>query len=159
MITAELLIKHFPKILDIQFTANMEEELDSIEEGKVNWVELLKKFYYPFMETLNQAQVTMKSVKKEVITTNEVCQQCGRPMVIKWGRNGKFISCSGFPKCKNAKPLPTGVKCPQANCGGDLVRRRSKQGRTFYGCSNYPTCTYVARKLPTPEMKSTENNG
>ena len=157
MVTAELLIKHFPKILDIRFTAKMEEELDYIEEGKANWVELLNNFYPPFMETLNKAQINMRSVKKDVTPTDELCEQCGRPMVIKWGRNGKFISCSGFPKCKNAKAIPTGIKCLQPGCDGDLVKRRSKQGRSFYGCSNYPNCTYITRKLPDPDVKPNGN--
>ncbi len=157
IITAELLIKHFPNILDIQFTAKMEEELDYIEEGKVNWVELLKNFYPPFMETLKQAQIEMKSVKKEVIPTGEACEKCGQPMVIKWGRKGKFISCSAFPKCRNAKSISTGVKCPQPDCGGSLVKRSSKKGRSFYGCSNYPKCTYVTRKLPDPELSENNN--
>ena len=88
----------------------------------------------------------MKDVKKEVIPTNEVCALCGKPMVIKWGRRGKFMSCSDYPTCKHAKSITSGVKCP-TGCGGELIQRRSKRG-SFFGCSNYPKCTFISKKLP-----------
>jgi len=141
----DLLIKHFPRILDIKFTAQMEDELDEIEEGKLDWVSVLKEFYVPFEKTLKKAQVGMQAIKKEVIQTDEVCDKCGKPMVIKWGRNGKFLSCSDFPACRNAKSLPTGAKCPK--CGGNVVQRRSKKGSIFFGCSNYPNCDYITRRI------------
>jgi DNA topoisomerase-1 len=140
----ELLTEYFPKILDVEFTALMENELDEIEEGKIDWVEVLKSFYQPFSESLNYAQ---QNIKKEVIPTDEICEKCGKPMVIKWGRGGKFLSCSGFPKCKNAKSISTGVKCPQDGCGGELIQWRSKKGRAFYGCTNYPKCKYTTKRL------------
>jgi len=147
-IVTELLQESFPAILDIGFTAQMETDLDEIEEGKRDWVVLLQDFYGPFKRTLNIAQVSMRNVKKETVMTEQVCEQCGRPMMIKWGRNGKFLSCSGYPECKNAKSITTGVKCPNEGCPGELVERKSRRG-FFYGCSSYPKCTFTARKLPT----------
>lgn len=144
-----LLLKHFPKILDVEFTARMEDELDGIEEGEADWLVVLKSFYSPFIHSVEAAKLDMKDVKKEVIQTDEVCPLCGRPMVIKWGRRGKFMSCSGYPACKHAKSITTGVKCPNG-CGGELIQRRSKRG-LFFGCSNYPKCTFIARKLPEKE--------
>ena len=146
----DLLMQYFQKILDEKFTAKMEEELDEIEEGKTDWVKVLHIFYRPFSFELKMAHSYMKSVKKEVTPTDQVCELCGRPMVIKWGRRGKFLSCSGFPECKNAKSIGTGIKCPQVGCGGELVERRSKRGM-FYGCSNYPKCTYITKRLPEEE--------
>ena len=143
----DLLLQYFSKILDERFTAKMEEELDEIEEGKVNWIKVLQVFYRPFSFELKVAQNYMKSIKKEVTPTDQVCELCGRPMVIKWGRRGKFLSCSGFPECKGAKTIGSGIKCPQEGCAGELVERRSKRG-FFYGCSKYPQCTYISKKLP-----------
>ncbi len=146
-IVTDLLMEHFPKILDAKFTARMEDELDGVEEGEIDYLILLKSFYSPFLYSLQQAKEHMKNVKKEAIVTDEVCELCGRPMVIKWGRRGKFLSCSGYPKCKHAKSITTGVKCPQPECGGELIARRSRRG-PFYGCTNYPNCKYTTRKLP-----------
>ena len=150
----DMLTKYFPKILDVKFTALLEEELDEVEEGKLNWVEVVKVFYKPFLKELKVAQ---KKVKKEVIPTKEVCQLCGRPMVIKWGRHGKFLSCSGFPECKHARSITTEVRCPQDSCDGFLIERRTRRGRLFFGCSNYPKCTYTANKLPEIEDKEVES--
>jgi DNA topoisomerase-1 len=148
MVVNDLLMNNFPGVLDKKFTAKMEEKLDKIEQGKLSWKKLLDRFYGPFAKDLDEAKVKMRNVKKEVIKTDQVCEKCGRPMVIKWSRRGKFLSCSGFPKCKNAKSLDTGIDCPEENCDGKIVQRRSKRGRTFYGCSNYPKCTFVSNKLP-----------
>ena len=142
----DLLSHYFKKILDEKFTALMEEELDEIEEGKLNWVSVLRQFYRPYSFDLKVAQSYMKSVKKEAVPTDQVCELCGKPMVIKWGRRGKFLSCSGFPKCKHAKSITTGIKCPN-KCGGELIQRRSRRG-PFYGCTKYPKCTYTSEKLP-----------
>lgn len=147
IVVTDLLLQYFPKILDEKFTAQMEEDLDKIEEGKMDWIKVLHVFYRPFSFELKMAHSYMKSVKKEVTPTDQVCELCGRPMVIKWGRRGKFLSCSGFPECKNAKTIGSGIKCPQEGCGGELVERRSRRGM-FYGCSNYPKCTYIANRLP-----------
>lgn len=147
-VVTQLLTKHFPRVLDIKFTAYLEEELDEIEEGKLEWVKVLRDFYTPFKIAYDKAHEDMANLKKEDIPTDEICEKCGRPMVIKWGRRGKFISCSGFPKCKHSKSITTGVKCPQSGCNGELVERRSRRG-TFYGCTNYPQCRYIANSLPT----------
>lgn len=142
---SDLLTKYFSRILNVQFTAVLEEQLDEIEEGKLDWVKVVKLLYEPFVQELIIAR---KNVKKEVIPTKEICRQCGRPMVLKWGRHGRFLSCSGFPECKNARSITTEVRCPQAECDGWLLERRTKRGRVFFGCSNYPKCTYTANKLP-----------
>ena len=198
-VVTELLVKHFPDILNVSFTAQMETELDKVELGEMNWVEVLSDFYRPFEKDLLLAQVQMKDMKKEKIVTEYKCQVCGKAMVFRWSRRGAFLGCSGYPKCKNSrparktedgrielievetvdkacdkcgkpmmvkyynkgrflscsdypncrntKPYPTGVKCPQAGCDGELVERSSKRG-PFYGCSKYPDCKYTCRKLP-----------
>ena len=143
---AELLIVHFPTILDPQFTAKMEDNLDKVEEKQEDWVRMLKDFYQPFLEDLNRAKENMREVKKDIIVTDEICEKCGSAMVIRWGRKGKFLACSGFPDCKNTRSISTGVKCPEEGCGGELIERHSKRG-VFYGCSNYPECKYTTREL------------
>ena len=140
----DLLVEYFPKIMDVKFTALMEEELDEIEEGRLEGIKVLEDFYAPFKVSFDFAE---KNVKKEVVKTDEVCDKCGKPMVIKWGRRGKFLSCSDYPQCKNSKSITSGVKCPQADCGGELIERRSRRG-FFYGCSNFPKCRFTSRSLP-----------
>jgi len=142
----EMLVEYFPKIMDEGFTAAMEEELDEIEEGKIERLKVLEDFYQPFKESLDFAQA---NIKKEVVQTDEVCAKCGKPMIMKWGRKGKFLSCSDFPECKYSQSITSGVKCPQADCGGELIERRSARG-FFYGCSNYPKCTFISKTLPQP---------
>jgi len=198
-----LLVENFPNIMDVQFTASMEDNLDMIEDGKTTRHKTLEAFYTPFKSELEKAGEEMKNVKREEIPTDLACDKCGSPMVIKWGKNGKFLACSnypeckntgniaqdengaiskmeaettdiicdvcgknmiikegkfgrflgcsGYPECKNTKPLDTGVKCPQEGCGGSLCERRSKKGKTFFGCSNYPNCTYALWDRPIPE--------
>ncbi len=139
---------HFPEIMDPGFTAQLEERLDRVASGEQEWVPLLQEFYQPFALALEKAQEEMPRVKVEE-PTEEVCEVCGRPMVIKRGRFGPFLSCSGFPECKTSRPLlqKTGVACPK--CGGDLVQRRGRdKGRTFYGCSNYPKCDFTVSRQP-----------
>jgi len=148
----DMLVVYFPKIMDIQFTAQMEEELDEIEEGKFDRLKVLREFYAPFKESLDYAQ---DNIKKEVIKTDQVCEKCGKPMIIKWGRKGKFLSCSAYPACTHSKSITTGVKCPQEGCGGELIERHSRRG-FFYGCSNYPRCTFIAKHLPQEEETSEE---
>jgi DNA topoisomerase-1 len=197
MIT-DLLIQHFPSIMDVQFTAQMEDGLDKVEEGEKDWVMLLKDFYAPFEKALEAANVNIVSQKEEIQTEHK-CEKCGAPMVIKHGRFGKFLACSGYPACKNAKPLndegsapaelvktgdkcptcgadmvlrsgrfgkfiacehyptckttkpvTTGIKCPK-DCGGELVERRTKGKRYFYGCSSYPKCDFVSWEKPVKE--------
>ncbi|MFH1678983.1 MAG: type I DNA topoisomerase [Candidatus Omnitrophota bacterium] len=140
----DLLVEYFPKIVDPKFTARLEEELDKIEEGECSRVKVLHDFYQSFKSRLDFAQ---KDIKKEVIFTDETCQLCSRPMVVKWGRRGKFLSCSGFPECKYSKSITTGIKCPEPGCDGELIERRSKRG-IFYGCSSFPRCRHIAKALP-----------
>jgi DNA topoisomerase-1 len=148
----DILVEHFPAIVDLGFTSNMEEELDEIATGQRQWVPVIREFYGPFAEQIARAGQTMERVQIRDEPTDEVCEQCGRPMVIKLGRYGRFLACTGFPECRNAKPLleRIGVACP--TCGeGDVVERRSKKGRVFYGCSRYPECDFVAWDRPTGE--------
>jgi DNA topoisomerase-1 len=146
----DLLVKHFPDIMDISFTAHMEEDLDLIARGEREWVPILREFYEPFEEAVTQAERTMEKVPVADQPTGEKCEKCGHDMIIKWGRYGKFIACSNFPTCRNTKPYleKIGVKCPE--CGGDLVEKRSRRKRIFYGCSNYPECDFVSWKKPLP---------
>ncbi|MDD5238402.1 MAG: type I DNA topoisomerase, partial [Candidatus Omnitrophica bacterium] len=116
----DLLVEYFPKIMDIKFTALMEEELDEIEEGKFDRNKVLSDFYQPFKTALDFAQA---NIKKEIVFSDQICDRCGKPMIVKWGRKGKFLSCSGYPQCKNSKSISSGVKCPQAECGGELIER------------------------------------
>ena len=146
-----LLVQHFPKILETEFTALMEAELDEIEDGTREWVKVLKDFYAPFGELLARAQTEMKSVKQAPIPTDLLCALCGKQLFIKFGRFGKFLACAGFPECKYTRSLPTGFFCPETGCGGELVKRKAKGRRAFYGCSNYPKCTYVVNELPKKE--------
>jgi len=149
VVVVELLKKYFPDIVDVEFTAGMEEKLDGVEEGDVDWVKMLDEFYTPFKEMLGVAEKEIEQIQVEDEVTSEVCELCGRNMVIKMGRFGKFLACPGFPECRNTRPLlePTGVACP--DCGGELVLRRSKKGRKFYGCSNYPACGFVVWDRPS----------
>lgn len=140
----DMLVAYFPEVIDVKFTAFMEEELDQVEEGTVDRLKVLRDFYTPFKHSYEFA---LENIKKEVETTDQVCQICGKPMVVKWGRKGRFLSCSGFPECKNAKSITSGVTCPQPGCDGELVERRSRRG-TFYGCTRYPKCTFTAKNLP-----------
>jgi DNA topoisomerase-1 len=143
----DLLNKYFADIVDIEFTAQMEDELDKIANEKKDWVAVVQDFYIPFEKDLNNASELMERVKLEE-ATDEVCPQCGKPLVIKYGRYGKFVACSGYPDCKYTKPflVKIGVKCPQ--CGGDIVEKKSKKKRTFYGCSNYPNCNFAINLRP-----------
>ncbi len=140
----DLLVEHFPKIVNLDFTASMEGDLDKVAVGNEDWVGLLRSFYGPFASDLDAAEKKLPRLELRDEPTDEVCPNCGRPMVIKTGRFGKFISCSGYPECKTTKPIikDTGAKCPKD--GGAIVERRSKKGRTFYGCANYPACDFVS---------------
>jgi len=254
-VVTEMLVKHFEDIFDVQYTARMEEELDEVEEGKMTWVEALDEFYKKFEKDLKKASKNMENLKKQEIPTDEVCEKCGSPMVIKWGQFGRFMACSGYPECKNTKeivsdeapkegeapaesaepepcencgkpmalkrgrfgqflactgypeckttrkiaagtktpkkpdtvldeicpqcgqakmvlkegrfgefiscsnypkckyikPKTVGVACPKPGCGGELIERRSKRGKVFYGCLKYPACDFVVWNKPVPE--------
>jgi len=200
-VVTDMLVTHFPRILDSKFTAAMEKKLDGVEDGSNSWIEVLEKFYGPFIKSLNLAHEKMKSVKikgvstdikcdkcgapmvikygrsgeflacsgypecKNIkdfkrdkkgqiqiqdreIRTDKICDQCGRPMVIKKGRFGEFLACSGYPECRNTKPISTGIPCPESDCDGELVKRSSRSGKTFYGCSRYPECKYAIWDRP-----------
>ncbi|SJZ63862.1 type I DNA topoisomerase [Selenihalanaerobacter shriftii] len=149
-IVNQLLSEHFPDVTDTEFTANLEEELDSIVTGKVSWKKVLKDFYFPFAEKLDIAYDDMEKVQLEEEVTDEVCEECGKNMIVKHGRYGKFLACPGFPDCKNTKPylIKTGVDCLECE-EGEMVQRKSKKGRTFYGCSNYPDCEFMIWNKPT----------
>ncbi|MBU0629994.1 MAG: type I DNA topoisomerase [Candidatus Margulisbacteria bacterium] len=200
VVTNGLLVKHFPEIMDITFTADMEDQLDDIIDNKIEWVDVLKKFYKPFAAALAEADIKMEKVKKEIMTdelcpkcgnklvirqgrygdfyacsdypkctytkdvekpegegaapeVQENCPKCGKPMVIKHGRFGSFLACSDYPTCKTTKPLlrKIGVKCPKDD--GDVVMKKTRKGRIFYCCSNYPKCDYAAWQRPTAENK------
>jgi len=150
-IVVSLLKEHFPEIVDLEFTANMEEKLDDIEEGNVSWKSVIRDFYGPFAQTLEIAEQKIGKVKIEDEISDQVCELCGRNMVIKMGKYGKFLACPGFPECKNARPLleEIGIDCPK--CGERLVVRRTKKGRKFYGCSRYPECDFVSWEKPVPK--------
>ena len=153
-----LLTAHFPDIMDVGFTARIEEQFDDVANGEREWGPVLKEFYGPFSESVTSALAEAERIPRDQIDeeTDEVCEDCGRPMVIKSGRFGRFLSCSGFPECKASRPLleRVGVECP--DCGNDLVERQGKgkgkgSGRKFYGCSNYPACTFAVSRRPLPQ--------
>lgn len=145
MLICDLLVEYFPKIMDTGFTAMMEEKLDLVEEGELDKADLLREFYQPFKEELDFAEQTIVKTENFV---DKYCPECERQMVVKWGRRGRFLSCSGFPECKYAEPFTLGIKCPEPDCEGELVKRKSKRGSPFFGCSTYPKCTHVSNKLP-----------
>ncbi|MBI2863622.1 MAG: type I DNA topoisomerase [Chloroflexi bacterium] len=151
-IVNDLLVENFGNVVDVNFTAHMEEELDDVAQGDREWVGVVREFYGTFAQNVTEASKGIEKVKIADEPAGENCEKCGRPMLIKLGRYGKFIACSGFPECRNAKPLlkKIGVRCPA--CGGELVMRKSKKGRVFYGCANYPTCAFNVwdRPLPRP---------
>ena len=156
-IVNDLLVEHFPEIVDIQFTANMEEEFDEIAEGKKEWQPVIREFYDPFAKHL---EIKYEEVKKHEImeTTDQVCDKCGKPMIVKMGRFGKFLACSGFPDCKNTKSLKSepqtiGMKCPKCGEGDVVVKHTIKGKRIFYGCSRYPDCDYASWTNPMEPQK------
>jgi DNA topoisomerase-1 len=143
----KILAEHFPKIVDPDFTAQMEEQLDEIARGKYEWIAALREFYPPFQDTLDKAWINLEKVSLTQMS-EETCPNCGRPMVIKVGRFGKFLACSGYPDCKTTMPyaVKTGVSCPQ--CGSELVKKVSKKKKVFYGCSNFPKCKFAVNRKP-----------
>ena len=149
----QVMLEQFPDIVDVTFSADMEKRLDTVENGTASWVDTVDEFYQGFAKSLEQAEKNMegKRVKVADIPTDEVCEKCGKPMVIKSGRYGKFLACSGFPDCKNTRPLvkDTGGLCPL--CGGHMLLRKSAKGRIYYGCGNFPTCKFMTWDEPVPE--------
>ncbi len=157
-LVSKILVEHFPKIVDIQFTAQMEEELDEIAQSKQKWQKVIGDFYWPFAENLEKKYQEVKKQKPTEEKTEEVCEKCGKSMVVRFGKFGKFLACSGFPECKNTKSLNYAEQgaeqtrnsfglCPKCQ-EGTVVRRRTKKGRFFYGCSKYPDCDYASWNQP-----------
>lgn len=147
-IVVDLLVAYFQQVVDVDFTAHLEQELDEVEEGKANWVQLLDEFYHTLEAELEVAEQSMEHVHVEDEVSDVICEKCGRNMVYKHGRYGKFLACPGFPECRNTKPIikEAGVNCPK--CNSPLVERRGKK-KVFYGCSGYPECDYVLWNRPT----------
>lgn len=156
----QLMEEFFPEILDAEFTAHMEDDLDHVEEGKVDWVKVLSAFYESFEKRLKVAEDEMKEVELQDEVSDELCDKCGKPLVYKMGRFGKFLACSGFPDCRNTKPIvkDIGVACPKC-AEGKIIERRSKKGRIFYGCDQYPGCDYVSWDRPTGKPCPTCESG
>ena len=149
----EILSTHFPEIVDIKFTAKLENNLDDVAMGKEDWKELLRKFYIPFNKNLEEKYNDVEKQTPEPVMTDEICPKCGKRMMIKTGRFGKFLACSGFPDCKSTKTIndetkKTGVKCPQCN-QAELVMKKTKRGKIFYGCPNWPDCNFALWDKPT----------
>jgi DNA topoisomerase-1 len=149
----EILSTHFPEIVDIKFTAKLENNLDDVAMGKEDWKELLRKFYIPFNKNLEEKYNDVEKQTPEPIMTDEICPKCGKRMIIKTGRFGKFLACSGFPDCKSTKTIndetkKTGVKCPQCD-QAELVMKKTKRGKIFYGCPNWPDCNFALWDKPT----------
>ena len=150
-VVSDLLEDYFKDILNVEFTANLENKLDQIESGEVPWKQVIGNFYPPFNEDLKRAEEEIGEIEIKDEVTDKLCEKCGRNLVIKYGRYGKFLACPGFPECRNAKPFleEIGVSCPE--CGGTIVQRRSKKGRKFYGCNRFPECDYISWNKPTNE--------
>ena len=154
MVVSDLMVEYFDKIVDVKFTAGLEKQLDEIGAGKRGWVDTIKDFYKDFDKLYKKAEDSLegKRVKVPDEETDVICDKCGRKMVVKSGRFGKFLACPGYPECKNTKPMPEDeVKQPCPKCGGKLVKKTSKKGKKFYGCSNYPDCDFAAPGIPTGE--------
>ena len=150
-IVVDLLKENFNNIIEVEFTAGLEEDLDLIEDGQMDWRKVIREFYQPFAQDLEKAQQLIEKVEIKDEEAGKDCPQCGRPLLIKYGRFGKFLACSGFPECRHTESIneDTGVKCFQ--CGGAIIALKSKKGRRFYGCSNYPDCSFRSWNKPTGE--------
>lgn len=156
IITTDIMKKHFKDIVDIDFTAGMEQELDGVEDGKLEWKKVLDDFYPEFADNLEKAQKAIEKVKIKDEESDVVCEKCGRKMVYKISKFGKFLACPGYPECKNTKAIrhETGVKCPK--CGGEILVKKSKKGKTYYGCENNPKCDFMAWDEPVKKEKCPE---
>ena len=155
-VISDLVVEHFKKIVDVKFTAGMETNLDKIGVGELNWIDTIRDFYSDFDKALKAAEdsLTGKRVTVPVVESDVLCDKCGRTMVVRTGRFGKFLACPGYPECKNTKPVPEDeITTPCPKCGGKLIKRASKKsGKSFYGCSAYPSCDFAAPSLPTGEI-------
>jgi DNA topoisomerase I len=146
-----ILTEFFAEIMNVEFTANMENKLDEIEEGDKEWVQVIREFYQPFATTLSSAEEKIGKIEIQDEVSDVICELCGRNLVFKQGRFGKFLACPGFPQCRNTKAIveSTGIGCPQ--CAGELIARKTKKGRKFYGCNKYPECNFVSWDEPIAE--------
>lgn len=159
MITTDIMKNHFKDIVDIEFTANMEEELDDVEDGERKWVNVLSEFYPDFEENLEKASVEIAKVKIKDEESDVICEKCGRKMVYKLSKYGKFLACPGYPDCKNTKAIreETGAKCPK--CGGEILLKKSRKGKIYYGCEHSPKCDFMAWDEPVKDEKCPECGG
>ncbi|MBR5429926.1 MAG: type I DNA topoisomerase [Firmicutes bacterium] len=147
----DLMKEYFSEVIDVEFTASMEDQLDAVEDGELDWVKVVDDFYKPFSVALSQAEQEIEKVVIKPEESGELCEKCGKPMVYRMGRYGRFLACSGFPECRNTKAIvnATDIKC--LACGGHIVQRKSRTGRIFYGCDNYPDCGYISWDPPIEE--------
>jgi DNA topoisomerase-1 len=152
LLVNDMLKEHFPDIVDVSFTAQMEQMLDDVEEGQKDWHKVISEFYFPFKSVLDKADQSIEKIDVPDEQSDVICEKCGRRMVIKQGRYGKFLACPGFPECRNTKPLLEELKVTCPKCGGHIQIKRSKKGRKFYGCENYPQCDFVSWDEPTGEL-------
>ena len=150
-IVNDMMCKHFPNIVDITFTANMEESLDDVEAGTLEWHSIISEFYGPFAETLEQAEQNIEKVSIEDQVSDVPCEKCGAMMVYKMSRYGKFLACPNFPNCRHTMALPKNINVPCPECGAELLERVSRKGRKFYGCERYPECEFVSWDLPVKD--------
>ncbi|MDR2211045.1 MAG: type I DNA topoisomerase [Spirochaetaceae bacterium] len=148
---SDMLCEYFPHVVDAAFTASMETKLDAVEENRIRWPDMIKEFYNPFKDRVDEVGKTLESYKGTLDEkTDLICEKCGKPMIKKLGRFGFFLACSGFPECKNTRSIPLAV-CPK--CGGDIVARKTKgRGKEFYGCANYPDCDFISHFKPLPSQ-------
>ncbi|MBR3241515.1 MAG: type I DNA topoisomerase [Parasporobacterium sp.] len=155
----DIMVTAFPDIVDVQFTANVETELDKIEEGNTEWKEVLREFYPGLRDSIDAARVKLEKIKVKDEVSDVICEKCGRNMVVKFGPHGKFLACPGFPECRNTQSIveKAGVKCPE--CGKELIIRKTKKGRRYYGCEGYPECNFMSWTKPdeNAEKKPDEN--
>jgi len=148
----DLIKTYFPKIIDKDFTANMEGKLDEVEDGSAQWKQIIRDFYDPFIQELAIAEEAIGHVELVDEVSDEICDKCGRNMVIKHGRFGKFLACPGFPSCRNTKPILVSLDVPCPQCGeGKVVVRSTKKKKKFFGCSRYPECDYISWYEPTDQ--------
>ena len=151
LVITEMMKKHFPDIINIQFTADMEEKLDEVEEGKLDWHEVISEFYGPFKESLDKAEATIEKVEVVDEVSDIPCDKCGAMMVYKTGRFGRFLACPNFPACHNTMPILKYIDATCPECGGRMIERMSKKGRKFYGCEHYPECEFVSWEQPVDD--------
>ncbi|MEK7281030.1 MAG: DNA topoisomerase, partial [Chloroflexota bacterium] len=154
LVVNDFLSEHFPDIMNLDFTAQVESQLDSIAQGEIGANDMLGEFYTPFKKDLERVSLTQPKLKIEDEPSGENCPTCGQPMVIKRGRFGKFLGCSALPQCKTTRPFLVKIGLPCPLCGGDIVERHKRGGGLFYGCSNYPQCHFSSRYKPTPQSSS-----